>query len=147
LSISIGDCGGGTRIVGVPGTATGEPDAIGGVENIIGGGGITDAGELNLLRSQLMPETGVALVNDEAQEEQGSFRCFGSCETSLRKEVGTLCGVSSNTVNFSSEPENARPSKFAIARWYSSTFLTSLARRMRTPGLFESGEKSSLERM
>jgi hypothetical protein len=143
LSMSIGDCAW-VRAVEAPENGNGEPDAMGGVENIIGGGGIADAGELNLFASQLPP--GVALVNNESQDERRSFTGFGIWEGLLREHVGTLCGISSNTVNLSSEPETACPLTFAKARWYSSALLTSLAMRMRTPGLVESGEKRSLER-
>ena len=60
----------------VPDNGNGEPDATGGVENIIGGGGMADAGELNLFMSQLPPGAGgVALMND-VQDEQWSFTCF-----------------------------------------------------------------------
>jgi hypothetical protein len=68
-----------------PESGNGEPDAMGGVENIIGGGGMTDAGELNLFISQLPPGAGgVALVNDEAQDERWSVTCFGIWKASLR---------------------------------------------------------------
>jgi hypothetical protein len=66
--MSMGVCWGIGK-AGESGSDKGEPDAIGGVENIIGGGGMTDAGELNLFKSQLTPEAGVALANDGDQED------------------------------------------------------------------------------
>jgi hypothetical protein len=73
---------------------------------MIGGGGMADAGELNI---QLTLEAGLALVNDGDQELGGSCRSLGSCDASPRLELGTLWVVSSNMENLRSDPENARP--------------------------------------
>lgn len=77
-SISIG---GGTRKIGEPGSENGVGDATDGLENMIGGGGIADAGEWNMFMSQLTPLFAVLAPGNDGV--QGSLRRLCSCDDSL----------------------------------------------------------------
>jgi len=99
-------------MVGGAESGNGEPDATGGVENMIGGGGMAEAGELNMFKSQLTPDGVLAPVNQVFDE---SFRRLGDSDTSLRLDIGTLWDVSSNIENLSSEPDNTCPCRGPIA--------------------------------
>lgn len=75
-STSIGDCWKGFMRTGDgtgEGTESGEPNATGGVENMIGGGGIKEAGDplTQLSISLLAPEAGEALVRPDQYDQGG----------------------------------------------------------------------------
>lgn len=107
-SMSIGDC----CRVGL-GIDSGKPPAMGGEENIIGGGGMREAGDLSVVfMLQLVPSIGEVL----GQIPRGSSTLLGNEEASQTVSTGILRSLSSHTENLRRAPDDARPSKGAMAR-------------------------------